>query len=78
MRSGGSCHTAAAKGGVAVDPSKLSRPRKLEAVSRRYMQGNDPVRRSAHRPSWARTMGTNEQIMAWFMDTYSVYMGSTP
>src|SRR5260370_10109053 len=20
-------------------------------------------------------MGTNEQIMAWFMDTYSVYMG---
>ena len=23
-------------------------------------------------------MGTNEQVMAWFMDTYSVYHGLLP
>ena len=25
----------------------------------------------------APDMGTNEQVMAWFMDTYSMYQGST-
>jgi len=37
-----------AKGGVAVDPNKLSR-KELEAVSRRYMQEMISIRRSAHR-----------------------------
>jgi glutamate dehydrogenase (NAD(P)+) len=62
-----------AKGGVAVDPRSLS-PRELEALSRRYMQEMIPFvgpRTDIIGPD----MGTNEQVMAWFMDTYSVYQG---
>src|ERR1700693_5749257 len=62
-----------AKGGVAVDPTKLSRT-ELEAVSRRYMQEMIPFV-GPHTDIMGPDMGTNEQIMAWFMDTYSVYMG---
>src|SRR2546429_5234024 len=62
-----------AKGGVAVDPSKLSRT-ELEAVSRRYMQEMIPFV-GPHTDIMGPDMGTNEQIMAWFMDTYSVYKG---
>src|SRR5216110_539089 len=62
-----------AKGGVAVDPNKLSRT-ELEAVSRRYMQEMIPFV-GPHTDIMGPDMGTNEQIMAWFMDTYSVYMG---
>ena len=62
-----------AKGGVAVDPTKLSR-KELEAVSRRYMQEMIPFV-GPHTDIMGPDMGTNEQIMAWFMDTYSVYMG---
>jgi glutamate dehydrogenase (NAD(P)+) len=62
-----------AKGGVAVDPRTLSL-RELEALSRRYMQEMIPFvgpRTDIIGPD----MGTNEQVMAWFMDTYSVYQG---
>src|SRR5262249_59323511 len=62
-----------AKGGVAVDPTKLSR-KELEAVSRRYMQEMIPFV-GPHTDIMGPDMGTNEQIMAWFMDTYSVYKG---
>ena len=62
-----------AKGGVAVDPTKLSR-NELEAVSRRYMQEMIPFV-GPHTDIMGPDMGTNEQIMAWFMDTYSVYQG---
>src|SRR5438128_12473550 len=62
-----------AKGGVAVDPSKLSR-NELEAVSRRYMQEMIPFV-GPQTDVMGPDMGTNEQIMAWFMDTYCVYMG---
>ncbi len=62
-----------AKGGVAVDPKKLSR-NELENVSRRYMQEMIPFV-GPHTDIMGPDMGTNEQIMAWFMDTYSVYMG---
>src|SRR5437899_3592144 len=62
-----------AKGGVAVDPNKLSR-KELEAVSRRYMQEMIPFV-GPHTDIMGPDMGTNEQNMAWFMDTYSVYMG---
>src|SRR5436853_360603 len=62
-----------AKGGVAVDPLKLSRT-KLEALSRRYMQEMIPFV-GPHTDIMGPDMGTNEQIMAWFMDTYSVYQG---
>jgi glutamate dehydrogenase (NAD(P)+) len=62
-----------AKGGVACDPTKLSR-RELEAVSRRYMQEMIPFV-GPHTDVMAPDMGTNEQVMAWFMDTYSMYIG---
>lgn len=64
-----------AKGGITVNPRDLS-PRELEALSRRYMQEMIPFigpRTDIMGPD----MGTNEQIMAWFMDTYSVYTGHT-
>ena len=64
-----------AKGGVNVDLSKLSR-RELEALSRRYMQEMIPFV-GPHTDVMAPDMGTNEQVMAWFMDTYSMYQGQT-
>ena len=62
-----------AKGGVACDPTKLSR-KELEAVSRRYMQEMIPFV-GPKTDIMGPDMGTNEQVMAWFMDTYSVYQG---
>ena len=62
-----------AKGGVACDPPSLS-GRELEAVSRRYMQEMIPFV-SPQTDVMAPDMGTNEQVMAWFMDTYSVHEG---
>src|ERR1700753_1879380 len=64
-----------AKGGVNVDLSKLSR-RELESLSRRYMQEMIPFV-GPHTDVMAPDMGTNEQVMAWFMDTYSMYQGRT-
>ncbi len=62
-----------AKGGVACDPPTLSR-RELEVVSRRYMQEMIPFV-SPQTDVMAPDMGTNEQVMAWFMDTYSMHEG---
>lgn len=62
-----------AKGGVSVDPNSLS-PRELENLSRRYMQEMIPFvgpRTDIMGPD----MGTNAQVMAWFMDTYSMHAG---
>jgi glutamate dehydrogenase (NAD(P)+) len=64
-----------AKGGVNVDLSLISR-RELEALSRRYMQEMIPFV-GPHTDVMAPDMGTNEQVMAWFMDTYSMYQGRT-
>jgi glutamate dehydrogenase (NAD(P)+) len=64
-----------AKGGVTVDPYALSR-RELEGLSRRYMQEMIPFV-GPHIDVMAPDMGTNEQVMAWFMDTYSMYQGRT-
>ena len=57
-----------AKGGVRVDLSTISR-RELESLSRRYMQEMIPFV-GPHTDVMAPDMGTNEQVMAWFMDTY--------
>jgi glutamate dehydrogenase (NAD(P)+) len=64
-----------AKGGVCVDPSAISK-RELEALSRRYMQEMIPFV-GPHTDVMAPDMGTNEQVMAWFMDTYSMHVGHT-
>jgi len=64
-----------AKGGVRVDPRKLSR-QELENLTRRYTAeiilfiGPD-----LDIP--APDMGTDEQTMAWMMDTYSMTQGRT-
>jgi glutamate dehydrogenase (NAD(P)+) len=63
------------KGGVAVDPAALSL-RELENLSRRYMQEMIPFV-GPRVDVMAPDMGTNEQVMAWFMDTYSMYQGIT-
>jgi len=64
-----------AKGGITVDPAALSR-HELENLSRRYMQEMIPFV-GPRVDVMAPDMGTNEQIMAWFMDTYSMYQGVT-
>ena len=64
-----------AKGGVTVNPPSLSR-RELEALSRRYMQEMIPFV-GPHTDIMAPDMGTDEQVMAWFMDTYSIHEGNT-
>ncbi len=63
------------KGGVAVDPDSLSL-NELENLSRRYMQEMIPFV-GPRVDVMAPDMGTNEQVMAWFMDTYSMYQGVT-
>jgi glutamate dehydrogenase (NAD(P)+) len=64
-----------AKGGVCVDPRKLS-AREMEDLTRRFAteismligpEGDIP----------APDMGTNPQVMAWIMDTYSMHRGYT-
>jgi glutamate dehydrogenase (NAD(P)+) len=64
-----------AKGGITVDPRALSKT-ELENLSRRYMQEMIPFV-GPKVDVMAPDMGTDEQIMAWFMDTYSMYQGVT-
>src|SRR6185436_6091817 len=62
-----------AKGGVACDPRHLSTS-ELERITRRYTQEIIPfIGPQIDIP--APDMGTNEQTMAWMMDTYSVHTG---
>lgn len=62
-----------AKGGVNCDPRKLSIT-ELERVTRRFTQEIISfIGPQVDIP--APDMGTNEQTMAWMMDTYSVHMG---
>ncbi len=64
-----------AKGGVICDPSKMSK-RELEALTRRYTaEIIDAIGPEKDIP--APDVNTNEQIMAWFMDTYSMHVGHT-
>ena len=62
-----------AKGGVACDPRKLSTG-ELERVTRRFTQEIIPfIGPQIDIP--APDVGTNEQVMAWMMDTYSLHAG---
>ena len=64
-----------AAGGIAADPKLLS-PRELERLVRRYtaelvnLIGPDM-------DILGPDLGTNQQVMAWIMDTYSMTVGST-
>lgn len=62
-----------AKGGVIVDPSKLSL-RELEKMTRRYAT-EISLMIGPERDIPAPDVGTNAQIMAWIMDTYSMHRG---
>jgi glutamate dehydrogenase (NAD(P)+) len=62
-----------AKGGIACDPNKLSRS-ELERLTRRYTQEMIPFI-GPQVDVMAPDLGTNEQIMAWMMDTYSMHEG---
>jgi glutamate dehydrogenase (NAD(P)+) len=64
-----------AKGGVICDPKKLSQG-ELERITRRYTSEIiDFIGPEKDVP--APDMGTNEQTMAWIMDTYSMHMRQT-
>ncbi|GAA3527617.1 glutamate dehydrogenase [Aeromicrobium flavum] len=64
-----------AKGGVRVDPRQLSTS-ELERLTRRYTSELSPVLGPATDIP-APDIGTDEQTMAWMMDTYSVNQGQT-
>jgi glutamate dehydrogenase (NAD(P)+) len=62
-----------AKGGVNCDPTKLSRT-ELERLTRRFTQELIPfIGPLTDIP--APDLGTNEQVMAWMMDTFSIHSG---
>ena len=62
-----------AKGGVAIDPRKFSIG-ELERITRRYTSEMIPFI-GPQTDVMAPDMGTNEQTMAWIMDTYSHQIG---
>jgi glutamate dehydrogenase (NAD(P)+) len=64
-----------AKGGITCDPRKLSQ-RELERLTRRYTQEMIPFI-GPQVDIMAPDLGTNEQVMAWMMDSYSMHMGHT-
>ena len=64
-----------AKGGVVCDPSKMS-PKELERLTRRYTADLFDVF-GPDKDIPAPDMNTNEQIMAWVLDTYSMHARRT-
>ena len=64
-----------AKGGIRVDPKSLTRP-ELERLTRRYTSEIGLII-GPDKDIPAPDVNTNEQIMAWMMDTYSMNTGAT-
>lgn len=63
------------KGGIVCDPTRMSR-REIEALTRRYVaELADAIGPDKDIP--APDVNTNEQVMAWVMDTYSMRVGAT-
>eukprot|EP01024_Parvocaulis_polyphysoides_P043496 TRINITY_DN39847_c0_g1_i2.p1 TRINITY_DN39847_c0_g1~~TRINITY_DN39847_c0_g1_i2.p1 ORF type:complete len:446 (+),score=64.09 TRINITY_DN39847_c0_g1_i2:32-1369(+) len=65
-----------AKGGIAVDPSKLSQ-RELEVLTRRFVQ---KIRRlvGPYQDIPAPELNTDSSTMAWFFDEYCKFEGFSP
>jgi glutamate dehydrogenase (NAD(P)+) len=63
------------KGGVIVDPKKLSQ-KELEGLTRRFFTEIE-VLVGPEKDIPAPDVNTNAQIMAWMMDTYSMHAGHT-
>lgn len=64
-----------AKGGITCDPLQLSRG-EIERLTRRYTQEMIPFI-GPQVDVMAPDVGTNEQTMAWMMDTFSMHAGYT-
>jgi glutamate dehydrogenase (NAD(P)+) len=64
-----------AKGGIRVDPKTLS-PGELERMTRRYTSEIGIII-GPNKDIPAPDVNTNEQTMAWMMDTYAMNTGST-
>ncbi|MBI4989858.1 MAG: Glu/Leu/Phe/Val dehydrogenase [Rhodocyclales bacterium] len=64
-----------AKGGIRVDPKSLSLA-ELERLTRRYTSEIN-ILLGPDRDIPAPDVNTNEQVMAWIMDTYSMNQGRT-
>jgi glutamate dehydrogenase (NAD(P)+) len=63
------------KGGIVCDPTRMSK-RELEALTRRYVaEIIDAIGPEKDVP--APDVNTNDQVMAWVMDTYSMHVGHT-
>ena len=62
-----------AKGGVQVDPSALSKS-EIEALTRRFTSELSPFI-GADKDIPAPDVGTNEETMAWMLDTYALETG---
>ena len=62
-----------AKGGVRCNPRQMS-PRELEGITRRFTSELLPII-GPQEDIPAPDMATNEQTMAWMMDTYSMQVG---
>ena len=63
------------KGGIVCDPTRMSK-RELEALTRRYIaEIIDLIGPEKDVP--APDVNTNDQVMAWIMDTYSMHVGHT-
>jgi glutamate dehydrogenase (NAD(P)+) len=63
------------KGGVIVDPKKLSK-KELEALTRRFFTEIE-ILVGPEKDIPAPDVNTNAQVMAWMMDTYSMHAGYT-
>jgi glutamate dehydrogenase (NAD(P)+) len=65
-----------AKGGIAIDTHELSQG-ELERITRRFVDAtHDIIGPDSDIP--APDMGTNAQVMAWFMSQYQKYHGFNP
>jgi glutamate dehydrogenase (NAD(P)+) len=65
-----------AKGGIAVDPRRLS-PGELERLTRKFVQQIHEII-GPHTDIPAPDVNTNAQVMAWIMDEYSRIHGFSP
>lgn len=64
-----------AKGGIRVDPRELSK-KELERLTRRYTSEIGTII-GPQQDIPAPDVGTNPQVMAWMMDTWSMNVGAT-
>ncbi len=64
------------KGGIRVDPRNLVAALNSERMTRRYTSEIGIIIGPEHRHS-GLDVNTNEQVMAWMMDTYSMNQGQT-